>query len=87
MSSRIKKTFFFSTKQACLFYYCDLPVGYRILKSNNSTQQIGDLVCILVETGQVFLAKLASKPNLNISEEWNEFYFRKLFDGMQNFIL
>lgn len=88
MSSRIKKTLFFSTKEACLFYYCDLPLGYRIIKRDNSPPQpIGDLVCILVETGQVFISKIASKPNLNPHQEWNESFFRKLFEAMQNFKL
>lgn len=89
--SYIKKTFFFSTNEACLFYYCDLPLGYYIPKVKGNEKQhsqpMGELVCILVETGQVFLSKLMSRPDLNPNQEWNESYFKKLFKGMQNFLL
>ena len=87
MSSKIKKSFFFPTKQACLFYYCELPLGYRIIKNGHS-QEMGEFVCIFSETEQVFTGKLTSIPhvNLNIREEWNEATFSKLFKGMENFI-
>lgn len=62
MSSRIKRTYYFDSPNSCIFFYSDLPLGFRISKNNK--QRIGDLL-IFSNDEKVYKCELSTIPNLN----------------------